>query len=255
MNKRTKFVITSLLLTFGFAAINYINNYRFWGIAGLTIFTTILFYWSLKDGLGKNATLLTLVLPSLFTLTVGLFWFLLPSTLIAQVPFLLIYALGIYSLCLTANIFTVSIVRTIALSRAAKSVSFVLTLFTSFLLFDVLLSFRESPILTTLGIFALSFPLFVQGLWSSKLSTNISKDIIFYSISFSYCLASVFILQTFWPVTLATGSIFLTSVSYVLLGLGQSKLEERLFKQTIREYLIVGIAVFVTMLFSTSWRG
>ena len=47
----------------------------------------------------------------------------------------------------------------------------------------------------------------------------------------------------------------MTGVVYVLLGLGQAKLDARLFKQTMREYVVVGVAVFLATLFTTHWRG
>jgi len=57
----------------------------------------------------------------------------------------------------------------------------------------------------------------------------------------------------FWPVTLVVGSLFLTVAVYVLLGLGQAQLEQRLFSQTLKEYLTVGILVFAGMFFATHW--
>ena len=59
----------------------------------------------------------------------------------------------------------------------------------------------------------------------------------------------------FWPVSVVVGSLFLTVTFYVLLGMGQSKLEGRLFSATIREHLIVGILVFGAMFFATHWGG
>jgi len=256
MTKRQKFVFTSFLLTSGFIGISFLEGQnRFLGIFLLTLLTVILFAWSLREGLGKNATLLVLILPGLFTLGVGLFWFLLPSALYARIPILILYALGIYSLSLTKNIFTVSAIRTIALSRAAKGVGFVLTLFTSFLLFDAILSLRTNLFLNLVVIFLVSFPLFLQGLWTSVLTRNFFRDLLLFSAVFAYCLASTSLLLYFWPVTVIVGSIFLTVGVYVLLGLGQARLEERLFRQTVREYVLVGVLVFMAMILLTNWRG
>jgi hypothetical protein len=49
------------------------------------------------------------------------------------------------------------------------------------------------------------------------------------------------------------GSIFLTSAVYVSLGLAQAQLNDRLFSKTIKEYLVVGLAVFVILLYFTNW--
>ncbi len=139
MSKRQRFVITSLLLTIGFTVIQFLDQkYKFVGIASLSLLTLPLFYWSLYEGLGFNFTLVSLVLPLLFTVGVGFFWFLLPASIFTQIPILLFYGLTIYSLCLTQNIFTVAAIRTIALLRAARGVGFVLTLLVSFFLFNTI---------------------------------------------------------------------------------------------------------------------
>ena len=59
----------------------------------------------------------------------------------------------------------------------------------------------------------------------------------------------------FWPVTVVTGSLFLTVVVYMLLGLTQAKLEDRLFISTVREHVTVGILVFIAIFFATHWGG
>jgi hypothetical protein len=256
LSKRNKFVITSLLLSLGFFGITLLENeYRVSGISGLSLASIFLFFWVLREGLGKNATLLTLILPPLFTLGVGLFWFLLPSTLYARLPVILLYGVGVYVAELTSNVFSVSVHKKIALARAAKGVSFVLTLFTSFLLYDAVLSLRLGVFMSTLLLFAASFPLYLQGLWVSKITKNISRELIMHSVVYSYVTATGGALLYFWPVTVVVGSLFLTVGVYVLLGLGQAKLEGRLFKQTINEYLVVGVIVFMLMLLSTSWHG
>ncbi len=256
MSKRKKFIITSALLCLGFIGIGLLDNqYRFPAIGGLTLFTLILFFWALYEGLGKNMTLLTLVLPTFFTAGVGIFWFLLPANIFARLPVIIFYGLGIYVLCLTSNIYTVATIRTIALLRAARGVGFVLTLVTSFLIYDAILSLRVPLYITGLASFLFSFPLFMQGLWVVPLETTFSKEILNSSLIFSLIIGEMAISLFFWPVTVVVGSLFLTVAVYVLLGLGQARLEGRLFPQTVREYLIVGILVFIGMFFATRWGG
>ena len=85
MSKRKKFVLTSFLLSLGFIGIQFLDNpYRIPAIFGLSLFTAGLFAWSLYEGLGLDMTILTMVLPAVFTAGVGLFWFLLPANLYRQ---------------------------------------------------------------------------------------------------------------------------------------------------------------------------
>jgi len=240
----------------GFIGVTFLDGQnRFLGIGLLAFVTVILFFWSLAEGLGRNAILLVLVLPMFFTLGVGLFWFLLPASIFSLLPVLILYGAGIYALCLTTNIYTVSAIRTIALVRAAKSVGFVLVLFTSFLLFDAILSTRLNVFFSSLLSFAVAFPLFLHGLWATRLTVELEKSVLTYSLIFSYMVAAISLSLYFWPITVIVGSLFFTVVVYVLLGLGQAKLEGKLFRQTIREYLIVGILVFLALVISAHWRG
>ena len=256
MSKRTRFVITSLLLSLGFVGIQFLNDQnRFWAIGILGVLTGALFLWSLFENLGKNMTLMTLVLPIMFTLGVGFFWFLLPANIFARIPVVIFYALGIYVLCLTSNIYSVASVRTIALLRAARGVGFVLTLLASFLVFDAILSVRTEVYYLVPTVFALSFPLYLQGFWSMVLDSENTKKIMTLSLVSSLLTAELSAAIYFWPVTIVVGSLFLTASFYMLLGLGQAKLEGRLFSSTIREHLIVGILIFAAMFISTHWGG
>lgn len=254
MTKRKRFFVTSFLLTLGFAGIQFLEQkYKFFGIGSLSFLTLILFYWSLKEGLSFNLTLLSLALPVFFTLGVGLFWFLLPANIFAQVPILVFYGLFVYVLCLTENIFTVSTIRTIALLRAARGVGFVLSLLVSFLLFNTVLSLRQSFWVSSPLVFLISFLIFFQGLWQVDLSFGFNLDLLRLSFIFSLILFEVSLVLFFWPTTVVVGSLFLTVAVYVLLGLGQAKIEGRLFQQTVREYLTVGVLVLLSMFFATHW--
>lgn len=249
-------MLTSVILSLGFIGIQFLEGInRLYSIAGLTILTLILFFWSLKEGLGKNWTLLTLILPMFFTLSVGIFWFLLPASIFARVPIVIFYGLGIYALCLTSNIYTVATIRTIALLRAARGVGFVLTLLTSFLVFDAILSLRINILLTSGMVFIFCLPLFLQGLWVISLEEKLTRNLILMVVGFSLVMLEISLSLFFWPVTVVVGSLFLTVAIYVLLGLGQSKLEGRFFSQIVREYLLVGLMVFIGMFLATRWGG
>ena len=254
MSKCRRFVVTSLLLCLGFVAIQFLNDQnRFWAIGALGLLTAILFTWSLLESLGKDMTLLVLVLPTIFTLGVGVFWFLLPASVFTKIPIVIFYGIGIYILALTANIYTVSAARTIALFRAARGVGFVLSLVTSFLVFDAILSLRTEIYYLVPLVFIISLPLYLQGYWSIGLEKEYSKDLMTTSLVSSFVTAQIATAVYFWPVTVVVGSLFLTVAFYVLLGMGQAKLEDRLFPAVIREHLIVGILVFIAMYFATHW--
>lgn len=256
MSKRLRFIISSFILLIGFIIIQFLEgSFKFPAIGILVILTGLLSIWSFYEALGKNMTWVSLILPMLFTLSVGIFWFLLPVSIYTQIPIVIFYTLGIYVLYTTMNIYTVSSLKTIALLRAARGVGFVLTLVTSFLIFDAILSIRQNIFITAGLCLLSSFLLFLQGFWSINLEKKFDKHVFKMALVSSIIMAELSSLIFFWPVTVVVGSLFLTSGGYLLLGLGQSKLEERLFPATIREYLTVGLIVLIGMFFATRWGG
>ena len=256
MSKNTRFAISSIILSLLFLSVSLLEiQNKVLGIVVISIASVALLYWSIKEAIRIDATLVTLLLPPLYTLGVGLFWFLLPSTILSTLPIVVLYGVGMFGLYKTMNIFAVSTYKKIALSRAAGGVGFVLTLFTSFLLYDAILSLKTLPMITVPVIFVVSFVLLLQGLWSSELSNRIDRRVIQLSATSSYAIATMALILFFWPVSLIEGSLLLTVAMYVLLGIGQARIEGRLFKTTIREYLIIGIVVLGFMILITSWRN
>lgn len=254
MPKRLRFIISSILLSSGFIWIQFMDDsFKFLAIGLLVLATGILSIWSFFEGLGKDMTLLSLILPMLFTLGVGIFWFLLPVNIYTRIPIVFFYGIGLYVLSTTMNIYTVSSQKTIALLRAARGVGFVLTLATSLLIFDAILSIRQGIFISSFLIFISSFLLFLQGLWSIELEKKFDKQLLTSSLILSLIVAEFSMLIFFWPVTVVVGSLFLTSGVYLLLGLGQAKIEDRLFPAVIREYLTIGLIVLIGMFFATRW--
>jgi len=254
MSKRLRFIISSLFLSAGFIWIQFIDDStKFLAIAILVLLTGIFSFWSFYEGLAKNMTLLSLILPMLFTLGVGIFWFLLPVSIYTRIPIVIFYGLGIYILSSTMNIYTVSSQKTIALLRAAHGVGFVLTLLTSFLLFDAILSIRLNLLYSSFLVFVSSFLLFWQGMWSIELEKEFDMKTFQMALVSGLIVAELSVLIFFWPVTVVVGSLFLTSGVYLLLGLGQAKIEDRLFPSVVREYLTVGLIVLIGMFFATRW--
>ncbi len=254
MSKRLRFIISSLFLSAGFIWIQFIDDStKFLAIAILVLLTGIFSFWSFYEGLAKNMTLLSLILPMLFTLGVGIFWFLLPVSIYTRIPIVIFYGLGIYILSSTMNIYTVSSQKTIALLRAAHGVGFVLTLLTSFLLFDAILSIRLNLLYSSFLVFISSFLLFWQGMWSIELEKEFDMKTFQMALVSGLIVAELSALIFFWPVTVVVGSLFLTSGVYLLLGLGQAKIEDRLFPSVVREYLTVGLIVLIGMFFATRW--
>lgn len=254
--KRQKFILTALILSAGLLAIQVANvSWRYQAIGALAVLAYFFSAWSLSEGLTKIKWFTVLTLPVLFTAGVGLFYFLLPARWLTRLPVALAYGLGIYVLLLTENIFSVAAIRTIQLLRAAHAVGFLLTLVTAFFLYDTILSFRLNSWFNFLLVGVVSLLLLVCGLWSINLEEKISRKTWLYSFCLSLILAEMALVFSFWPVTVATGSLFLVTTMYIILGFSQLELSQKLFRRSVHEYLGVGIVVLLIMLLTTHWGG
>jgi len=257
LSKRRKFVLISLLLSFGIMIVQAITNdlSRYIIIGILAILSILLTIWSLKEDLHKIAWFISPILPTYFITALNLFYFLLPENIFVRIGLILLFAVGMYSLLLTENIFVVGALRTIQLLRAAQASGFVFSLFISFLLFDTVFSFRLSPWINALLVFPISFPLILQAIWSSTLDEKLEKPVLWYSLILAWVLTQGALFISMWPVSIVIASLFLVTILYVGLGIIQQALLDRLFPQTVREYVQVGIIVLVIIFFAARWGG
>ena len=254
MTKRVKLVITSLLLSLGIFGVQLVDvEARYQAMGLLAGFAYGLSAWSLFEDLRGVEWFTVLILPVMYSVSVALFYFLLPERILSKMMILTGFGVGMYALLLTENIFNVASIRTIQLLRAAHAVGFLLTLMVAFFLWDTIFSFRLMPWWNFLLVFVTSLPLVLSSLWSVNLEKSISKEVWRNSLALSWGLSSLALAISFWPVTIIMASLFLVSGLYVSMGLLQHKLSGRLFKKTIKEYLWVGAVVFMITLFLTKW--
>ncbi|MCL5970141.1 MAG: hypothetical protein M1450_01395 [Patescibacteria group bacterium] len=255
-SKRQRYVFTVLTLTAGLVTTQIVPiDQRNEMVVSLGILTFVLSTITQKEDL-KGIEYLTLnILPVMFTIAVSYFYFLLPVRWLTRVPTAVLYALGIYAILLTENIYNVAAIRSIQLLRAAHSVGFLTTLITAFLLFDTLISFHSSSFINLVFVLIICFPLILQSLWSMVLEQRISKKIIFSTILSSLIIAETAFMLSFWPINTTIFALFLTTLLYSIIGILQQKLIQRLFPQTLKEFITVVIITFLLIIVTTKWGG
>ena len=257
MSKRRKFVIASFLLALGLLSTQFVTVefvYRYLAILGLFGVGYLISAWALFEDLKGVEWLVLVPMPGLFAAGVALFYFLLPEALVSRLVIFLVFGLGAYALYLTSNIYSVAAIRTIQLLRAAHAVGFLLTLVTSLLFYNSIFSFKFPFYINALAVFGVSLPLMINGLWSIKLEQTLTKQLLLYGLFCSLVLSEIAVAISFWPVTVWIASLFLVAGVYVMLGLLQHHLQERLFKKTFRDYVSVGVFVLLVTLVVTKWR-
>jgi hypothetical protein len=254
--KRQQFVLATIVLASGLLLTQIVSpEFRFGTVAALSVVTYIICAYVLREELDGIEWLTLLALPTLFTASVAVFYFLLPVRWLTRVPVIVLYAMSIYALLLTENIYNVAANRTIALLRAAHTVGFLLTLVVFFLLSQTVLSLRSNVILNTLVCGGIAFVLAVQILWSVVLEPRLDARVIALSVTTASVIAQLAWIFSFWPVTTTIEALFLTTCLYALVGMGQQYLQEKLYKKTVTEFMVVTAIIFAIVIISTNWRA
>jgi hypothetical protein len=255
-SKRQQFVIIVATLTAGLILTQLVSQeYRYSMVGLLSVLTYVGFAVGLREDLRGAEWFTLLTLPTLFTAAVALFYFLLPVRWLTRIPIAILYAVGMYALILTENIYNIAAIRTIALLRAAHSVGFLLTLVTYFLLVQTTLSFRLPPFIQAPILGALSFPLIAQSLWSMELEQTVSGRVWQLSVALAFVQMQLSWFFSFWPVKMTLQALFFTTGLYGSMGMAQQYLVERLYKKTVIEFFSVTTIVLFVILIATRWRG
>jgi len=248
LTKRRKFVLVSLVLSLGLYIIQRLPvESRYLAIFLFALASYILGAWSLLADLRGVGWLTNLTLPTMFPVSVALFYFLLPQAMWTRLIVIAIFAVSMYGLMLTANIFAVALIRTIQLLRAARTVGFLLSVLTSAFMFHVIFSLKM-PFLVVVALSLLVlFPLFLQGVWSYTLGSKLTSRDMAYAVVGTVAVAEAILSVSFWLVDVALISILLAMIVYVILGIFQHSLEKRLFGRTVQEYVGFMVIVFVVV--------
>jgi hypothetical protein len=256
LTKRQLFVASTLLLTTILVLTQIVpSDYRYICVIALSISTYIFGAICLHEDLKGIEWFTLLILPTLYSAAVALFYFLLPVRWLTRIPIAMLYAFGLYALLLTENIYNVAANRTIALLRAAHSVGFLLSFITYFLLVQTIFAFRFGPFPNILGIGILSFVLIFQSLWAMELEEKASERLISVTVALTAVLTQLTWILSLWPVPRMMAALFIASVFYSLVGMAQQYIVEKMYKKTVIEFFVVCIVISVIFLATTRWRG
>lgn len=253
LSKRGKFVIAVTILSFFiFFVQGQFRQLGFFTVPLLALSTDIMLFFILREDFKARFAYPVFFLPFFYSLAFGYFYFLLPVEIFPRILITLLYAFGLYSLFLCQNIFTIASLRTIALLSGARIVSFILTLFTFFLLVNNIYSLHINIIPTVLLIFVSSFFLTVGSLWTFSLQA-FTRIFFIWAMIVSLCTSQIATILWFWPSSPTIIAIFLTGFLYSILGLSNVWLEKRLFRSVMWEYVWVGFTVLILLLSLTQW--
>lgn len=254
-NKRQRFVAAVIFLSIGlFFFERHLDTSAVLFSLTLAILTDIFLLISNYREIKENFFPHLFILPFFYSLSFSLFYFLIPARLLTRITVTSLYAIGLYSLFLSQNIFIVGAIRTIALLASARIVSFILAVVSYFFLSNVIISLDLPLIATGILIFLASFFLMVHSFWIYTLDKLNSSQVI-WAFFLSLCLLEISLILWFWPTSPIFISLFLTGFFYAVVGLFHVWLQKRLFRGVLWEYVWVAVIVFCILILSTSWKG
>jgi len=254
IEKRLRFIIAVFFLSFlmMIATFFYFDKALFF-IPFLILATYFFTYFSLLEDIKKIDWLMLFLMPVFFSVISYLFYFLFPVRWLTRLPFIIFYAISMYAILLSSNIFNVGVEKSLALYRAAFSVNFFYQILLIFFVFNILFSFRQDFLVNGVISFLIVFLFSLQLFWTVHLKKVIEKEIFFYSLFMSTIVSEGVIIFSFLPIPITVFSLLPTGVYYSLVGLIYHFIDKRLFYQTIREFLIVLGFIFLVIFLSIPW--
>lgn len=256
ITKRQRFIFMSAFLTIVLVATQVVPaDLRLGTIGFLATATILLAMFCLWGELHGIKYFLLLLKPVFFVVGASLFYFLLPGRWLTRLPFAFLFAISVYLLMLTANIYNVAAIRTIALHRAARAVGMLFALVSAFFLINVLLSLHLAFWFQVPVVIFIVGPLYLVQMWSHELGEYVSTKLLAYSLVFTLVTAQTATVFSLWPIAPINGALILITVMYVLLGLGQFAFSDQLKLKYVWEYVSVAMLVAVIVVVTTRWGG
>lgn len=253
VNKRQRLISAVLVLSLGlFVSEHLLGKSGIFIVFALSVLTDVFLFIALFRDLRENFSWQVFILPFFYSLAFGLFYLLVPGRFMTRIIMTSLYAVGLYSLFLSQNIFTVSSIRTIALLSSARTVSFAITLLSFFFLTNVVFSLHTNLFINSFLIFSFTLPMVASSIWMYTLEKNIFSNFI-WTIFLTIAIFESSIMLWFWPSTPTLIALFLTGIFYTVVGISAAWFEKRLFRGVMLEYFWVAIVTFVVLIFFTIW--
>lgn len=249
LRRREKFVLASIFLSMGLAIVQYVPLE--WRMVAIGIFSLVVYFFSalvLSEDLNFYEWFTILPLPALYAGAVGWFYFLLPEHFLSRLVILGLFALGMYAIYLTANIFSVAKGRTVQLLYAAHASSLIFTLLISFMVSSTIFSLGLPLYLIIPALALVHFILIFMVAWSVNLKKKDFKLELILSGLLTWLVVELSTALSFFPLKPWHFALFIMILVYIGLGVIHSYLQERLFEKTLKEYVLVAVFGLVVFL-------
>lgn len=251
VGKRKRFIICDFLLSLLFLISTFYSADAMIVFVPLIFFVVfILTFIAILDDISQHELLTLFIHPIIFSLAFYFFYFFLPQRWLTRAPFLIIYAISMYAIMLSQNIFNVGVTKSLQLFRAAFSINYFFLTITAFISYSLIISLRMNFLLNFTTVLLVTWPLSTHFLWTVEPKNHLDRATVLQGFFVAVLLGEIATVLSFIPVNQSIFALVLTSVFYSLSGLFQVYVQNVLFKERIREYLIV--LAFVAVIFILS---
>lgn len=254
LSKRQKFGIGVVVSSIGiFIAHSAFNTFGAVVAVFLGVLSDAFLYWAIRSDLKGKKLFQPFILPFLYSLSFGLFSFLTPALFRTRIILTILYAVGLYSVLLGENIFTIAYFKSIALLQSARIVSLITSLITYFFLLSAILSLHLNFIFLIVPVIVFTSLLSLHAVWTYTLDKSNMNNLLWIMV-ITLCCTELMSLMWFWPTSPVVTALFITSVWYILTGLTHVWLDKRLFRNVVWEYVWVIVIAFLMLIALTRWR-
>lgn len=210
-------------------------------------------YFALLEDIEHIEWFVLFVLPIYLAMSLLLFYYLLPMRWLTRIPYLVVLGVGTYASLLSVNIFNVGVEKSLPLYRAAFSIANFLSLLAFFLLFTVLYSFRLHFLLNGFLALVIAWPLLFFNLWAANPKAVLEERVYKFATINSLMVSFSVLILNFMPIKTNIYALYTVAVVYLLSGLSQEIMTDTVFKERVREYLIVFSVLTVLVFLTASW--
>jgi len=254
IEKRVRFIISTLILTTILLISTFFFFDKAWFFIPVFIIVSYLCtFFSILEGIEKIEWATLFLMPVLVTISFYLFYFLFPVRWLTRIPFVTFYAISIYAMFLVSNIFNVGVEKSLQLYRAAFSVNYFYQSLVMFLFSNLILSLKLNFLLSVLFLFLLGTVIATHLFWSIKLELYLEKQIIQFGLLVGFIILQTSLIASFIPLQTSIMALLISCVFYSVGGLTYLYLDQRLFKETVREYLFVLGFVLIVIILMINW--
>ncbi len=255
MRERERFVLTAICLSILLWVIQLVPiSWRYLAIAVFTVLTYFVSALTLHKYLRLHHWLTFLPMPALFSLFVGCFYFLLPTNFWSMIAVLATFAFGMYAFFLSGNIFCVAEHdKKIQLTRAAQNIILFFAIIISLLGCQVIFSFYWPFYIDFLAIFALHLLLCLTVAWSVELEPKISLELFQLCFFATLLISEIALILSFLPLQPWHIALLIMSVFYLILGIIQIFIGDKLFRKNLREYFL--LMIFIGIIYCLFFPG